>query len=416
MHAIAKHYQPLASDDYLDRLVAYSELSISTKINCFNEEEFHRLLLAIEKLCGYQVVGNEKFEVLPKIIALIENGEDKEDTYLIGNFTVLTKLEAIEWIKTHRLDALVVHQANGQVHLRSRPHHCMHYLQIGSALLGATEGQINPLVRTIGTKRQGQCIWGFINGISNTRDISLKSATLISDAAGGEEVLLMPNDCMLGGIIDLFICGMLKTGGDTAIVSWAVRFMRYLLGLSEQDNQSLPVILFAHSQGAIICEHAIEQLSVAEREKIRIVTFGGGSFIAPNKCHSDSHNYVSAIDIVCGLGSPELRQFALAIYHGQKESRGEDEVIFQLATWDVMLATSSHDVHVFKMQVQERVSYYRGLVAQIRNVTILDPPQDTLWEHRFASGCYQEAMQSVVSQFRLAQMALQHKEASCERR
>src|SRR5207253_1946794 len=98
-------------------------------------------------------------------------------------------------------------------------------------------------------------------------------------------------------------------GSDTVLVGWAVRFFRYLLRLSEQDNQSLPVIIFAHSQGAIICEHAIEQLSVAEREKIRILTFGGGSFIAPNKCHPDSHNYASAIDIVCGMGTPGLRQF-----------------------------------------------------------------------------------------------------------
>src|SRR5947208_1309528 len=40
LHAIAEYYQPLAPHDYLDKLVAYSELSSSTKIKNFNEEEF----------------------------------------------------------------------------------------------------------------------------------------------------------------------------------------------------------------------------------------------------------------------------------------------------------------------------------------------------------------------------------------
>jgi len=63
-------------------------------------------------------------------------------------------------------------------------------------------------------------------------------------------------------------------GIDIPIVKNAVLFLRYLLSLSENKGNS-PIVLFAHSQGAAITEHAIALLSNQERQKIRIFTFGG---------------------------------------------------------------------------------------------------------------------------------------------
>ena len=61
----------------------------------------------------------------------------------------------------------------------------------------------------------------------------------------------------------------------------------------------------AHSQGAIITEHALEILSKKEREQLIIFTFGGGSFIAAGKSHPDSHNYASAADFRLSFGISE---------------------------------------------------------------------------------------------------------------
>jgi hypothetical protein len=62
--------------------------------------------------------------------------------------------------------------------------------------------------------------------------------------------------------------------------------------------------VFAHSQGAIISEHALRLLNADERQKIRIFTFGGGSFLEVDSCHPDSHNYASENDLVSSVGSP----------------------------------------------------------------------------------------------------------------
>lgn len=402
LHVIAKHYQPFASDDYIDKLVAYSELSISTKISSFNKEEFQRLLRAIEKLCGYQTVGNEKFEILPKITALIENGEDKKDTYLIGNSTVLTKCEAIEWIEAHRLDALIVRQANGQVHLRSRPHHQIQCFQIGRAMFAMAEEQageqIDPLVRTVGIKRQGQCIWAFINGIDNTKDEALKAAERISKAAGGEQVLSMPNDTIWWPI-DFLLCIVLKTSVDTPIITWTVKFLRYLLTVAKQMADSPPVVVFLHSQGGIFIEHAIELLSQSERDQLRIFTFGGGSFIPPGKCHPDSHNYASAADFVCRFSSPNLQLLALERYYGYKKGLNDEKIIAQLALKDTMLYLDSNDFKVLEYYMKQRTKHYENEFSKISNLTILDPDLDCKFKHKFDSECYQKMILNIVKKY-----------------
>src|ERR1700680_3575315 len=116
---------------------------------------------------------------------------------------------------------------------------------------------IETLVRTVGKRKPGQCIWGFINGIHNTKEEALESAGMISAAADGEAVYSLPNDTALLGIKDLVETAMLKLTITTPIVLWAAQFFRYLLSLAQEDKIRPPVILFAHSQGAIITEHAV---------------------------------------------------------------------------------------------------------------------------------------------------------------
>jgi hypothetical protein len=104
LKALAEHYQPKSPDAFVSQLSSLSKIPTETKIKLLNQQELSRLLISLEKLCGYASTGNEAFSLLPKIIAKIENVKGKEDTYLIGNNIVLSKKEAIEWIQSHRLD------------------------------------------------------------------------------------------------------------------------------------------------------------------------------------------------------------------------------------------------------------------------------------------------------------------------
>lgn len=401
LYTIAQHYQPNDPDAYLEKLTLYTGISTHAKVKSLNAEEFGKLLRGIEKLCEFIAVGDEQFLLLPKISAKLENNRGKEDSYLIGYEVVLSKSAAIEWILSHRLDAVIVRRRNGTVYLRSRPSHCIWNIRMPEEVLPANEGEIDTLVRIVGEQRPHQCIWGFINGIKNSKEAALESATLISNAADGEAVFSMPNDSQAGGIIDGLACFVLKLCIDTPVVKLAVKFFKYLLMLSEQDSSRPPVIIFAHSQGAIISEHALEFLTPKERQQIHIFTFGGGSFIDTKKCHSDSHNYASAGDIIARVGSPNLQILALERYYGFKEGLTEKQIIHKLATNDAMLHLDTLSAQIFESYISQRIKYYEQQFIEIGNVTVLDAGSQ--WEHGFNNHCYQKIVITIIKKYRALQ-------------
>lgn len=171
---------------------------------------------------------------------------------MIADDIILSKKDALEWVATHRLDAIIVLEQNSSVHLRSRPHHHMQHIQLDEKSLWSSEGQFEVISRSIGEKKQGQCIWAFINGISNSKEEAFESADLISKATNGEMVLSMPNDQILGGIGNFIACLIKKCFTDSPVVDSAVKFFRYLLKQSDDASEHPSVIIFVHSRGAII--------------------------------------------------------------------------------------------------------------------------------------------------------------------
>ena len=397
--AIAENYHPRNASAFAAKLSSCIPVSIDKKLKSFTDLEFQKLLKVIEKSCGYELLGNEEEFVLPKITAKIENNA-AEDTYLIGTDLVLSKNEAMEWVKTNRLDAVIVRHKNGSEHLRSRPSHCIWSVQIPEEAIFPTQGKIETLVRTVGKKKLGQCIWGFINGILNSREGALESAELISGYTNGEEVLSLPNDSFLLGSKDAGVCISLKIGIDTPIVSWAAKFFSYLLALSIKEDSQPPVIVFAHSQGAIISEHALTLLNTNEREKIRIFTFGGGSFLEVDSCHPDSHNYASENDLVSSMGSPYFRSLAVHRYLRMKEGLSQEAIIQRWALNDALLYLDSVDAFVFESFMKQRISHYESLMKKISNITILDPDPSCHFEHQFRSECYQKEVKRLVKKYK----------------
>lgn len=398
IQAIAKHYHPENADDVALKLSTSISMPVNKKLKSFTDLEYQKLLKAIENSCGYELIGNEEAFILPKITAKIEKKDD-EDAYLIGADQVLSKKEAIEWVKNHRLDAVIVQQKNGSEYLRSRPIHCIWNIQISKEPIPSYQGEIETLVRTVGKKKSGQCIWGFINGILNSKEGALESAELISSYTGGEEVLSLPNDSLLLGAKDAGVCIALKIGIDTPIVSWAAKFFKYLLSLSKKDDSNPPVIIFAHSQGAIISEHALKLLNVDEKEKIRIFTFGGGSFLEVNSCHPESHNYASRNDLVSSIGSPYFRSLAIHRYLLIKEGLSQEAIIQRFALDDALLYLDSIDAHTFESFVKQRISHYEKLMEKVSNITILDPDPTCHFEHQFFSECYQKEVKNIIERY-----------------
>jgi hypothetical protein len=400
LKVVAQHYQPLDPEGFILKLQDLADLPLNKKLKSFSKQEWELLLNSIEQLCDFAALGDEDFSLVPRINGKIEHGPDQEDSYLVGGDIILSKTQAIIWCKTYRLDASVVHERNGHVHLRSRPHHVVWHAKIYDECptiedLLPPEKSIDTIVRTIGRKKPGQCVWGFINGMSNTKEKAQRSAELICSATGDEAVLSLPNDTKW--MTDLLVCGILKFSINSPIVILAEYFFRYLLAEAKHDEHKPPIVIFAHSQGAIICELALERLPTSESKKLRIFTFGGGSYVAPEKSHPDSHNYTSAADPVCLIGSPNLQMLALQEYHARKKGYDQEDVIQLLSTRDAELNINPFNPVAKERYIKERTNFYKEAFERIRNVTVLDP--DSYLQHGFNSKCYQTVLCSIVKRY-----------------
>ncbi len=207
----------------------------------------------------------------------------------------------------------------------------------------------------------------------------------------------MPNDTS-GSEQDFVACIFLKLNIDTWIINPAVKFFQHLIFLSKNNDSITPIVVFAHSMGAIIVEHALKLLKPTERRQIRIYTLGGGSFITPDNCHPDSHNFASANDLVCLLGSPFLRTLAMRRHCGLKEGCTEDQLILRWAQEDAMLYADSSDTQFIEKYEKQRQMHYKTQLLKINNTTIIDP-QSTA-EHSFNNDCYQNIVKNIVSKYR----------------
>src|SRR5581483_9932257 len=231
LFGIAKHYKIAFPEQFAQALAASSKIPPKTKLKDLTQIEFDTLCSSIEKLCAFSRIGNEEFYLLPKIAAKIEY-PGTQDLYLIGKDVVLTQEEAINRILSHKLDAVIVRHSNG-TRLRSRPRYHMQPLKLIWEQHREAAEELDVLARMVGQKSPDQCIWGFINGIRNTREEAIESSNLISEKAGNELVISLRNDQVLWGAKEASVAVLLKLGIDTPIVKNAVLFLRYLLSLSE---------------------------------------------------------------------------------------------------------------------------------------------------------------------------------------
>ena len=393
---IAKYYQSNTPDLYADDICKIAGLPKDINFRKLTTQEFEQIILAVQHLTGF-TDKRGSLCALPKITARYHPSGGGADFYVVGFEELISKDETIHRVETHRLDAVMVHKSDGGVYLRSRPGHRLDSIRFVNHELNE-QPDFKDVMRDTGKQIRGQCIWGYINGINNPPEEAKAVIQVISTLTKGEHVWSLANDkkwfLSLGNVGD--VCFQ-KLDLSTEVAKFAVLFFRFLFEVSDNDPSHPPVIIFAHSQGAIISSVALRSLSQQERQRIRIFTFGGGSFISSGKAHPDSHNFASSSDLVCLFASPNLRFLALQRYFGSKEGLSEHEVIRQLALTDAMFDLDTVDKKAIETYTNQRIRYYEKEFSKIRNVTILDP--DPHYMHQFCSSCYQSAIQTIIKRY-----------------
>ncbi len=399
--AIAKYYHPGCPETWLKKLCQIADLNSESRLKDLSNDAFRRLVKAIHLLCEFSASYEGKLQILPKISARYYSRDRKVEYYLAGFEYLLTKADAISWVEMHRLDAVIVHKSNGVVYLRSRPGHHLDQIRFSEEAYGKETG-FKDALRDVGKKTEGQCIWGYINGIWNDDDYAIQSAQMISKIAKDEQVWSLVNNTK-SKLKDLVECGHQKLSLDTDIVKFAAKFMQLLLQFSRESSRNPDVIVFVHSQGAIIADLALDLLSQEERKKIRIFAFGGGSFIFPGKSHPESHNYISIGDLVSRIGSPELALLAIRLHEEQKKNRSLKQVIDLLADEDADYYLDTTDPKIVEIFREKRREFYNDKFKKITNVTVLEQSDDAFlgtWEHSFRVPCYQSKVKEIINRCR----------------
>ncbi len=106
----------------------------------------------------------------------------------------------------------------------------------------------------------------FINGIWNSKEDAAKSASKISKATGDELVWSLINDTKIWPIGDVVESLIFKLDISSKVVNMAVKFFKFLIKLSNDELNHPPIVVIAHSQGAMICELALKS-SASKNEK-----------------------------------------------------------------------------------------------------------------------------------------------------
>jgi hypothetical protein len=103
-------------------------------------------------------------------------------------------------------------------------------------------------------------------------------------------------------------------------------------------------------------------------------------------------------DLVCLLGSPNLRTLAMKRYIGLKEGLSLEQILSQISQEDTIFYLDTTDANVIQNFENQRKKYYQEQLKIIENVTILDPGPRL--EHSFCIDCYQKVIESLIGDYR----------------
>ncbi len=391
---IAKHYAPEKAEGYLRQLCKLTGISSNAQPKNLSKDHLQKLLEAIQVLNGFSKTNAWQFDLLPKITARFHSRDESIVQYLVGQTILLELTEAIEWVKTHRLDAVIVHQKSGKIYLRSRPGHHFNQIKFSEEEYGEPKN-FKEAIRDVGVAKKGQPIWGFVNGISTNAERALDCATYISNHSGGQQVWSFVNDAYFGNGWTLKDAFYQKLNKETVSVKLCIQFLKFLIDLSKERGEQRPIVIFAHSQGALIVDLALNKLTTEERKRIQAYTFGGLALISSEK--SNAQNFFSSKDPIPFFASKDRVQFLLRFHLRQKLGLTAQEIIEECVKED-FVSYYQQDVSLESVEEfrQRREQHYKNELKQSENITILDDTISEFWEHSFDLPSYQAKIRELV--------------------
>lgn len=404
---IAQRLQPDSSEECMDRLCRLTSLTPEADGSQLSVEEIDRLIGGIKMLTDFSVYARQAFSLTPKIVAQFLSKDHSLEFYISSREDCLRKDEAAAWVLSHRLDAVVVHKTDGSIYLRSRPGHHRNQVRFSETDFSQPFDYENVL-RDTGVYQQGQCIWGYINGIWNGDARAKKNLKMICEMTGDEQICSLINNFFPLGNGSVLEAIKQKLNCDTQIVRFAAQFFRLLINLSNNDPSEPPIVVFCHSQGAIIGNLALDLLSHKERQRLRLFTFGGGAFIPPGKSHCESHNYISIKDRIPQIAEVDALM-ALRLHQGRKAGYTVAQVLEQIVEEDVAVyldLANSEDINAFS---QQRRAMHEHIIQRVANVTVLDQTEAWFCEHSVDTLCYQDKIREVINHYKAT--SIKHEKA-----
>ena len=136
----------------------------------------------------------------------------------------------------------------------------------------------------------------YFNGIDNSFSECWDSVNGISDDLGGVRVHATYNSSH-GIILDLWECIAQKLGLPTRSVQMALQNIRDQIAAVGGVGNGGHVFVQAHSQGGLILQRVLEQLSPEEKQMLDVVTYGSAAIIDDRNLNYVK-NYINSSDLV----------------------------------------------------------------------------------------------------------------------
>jgi hypothetical protein len=394
--AIARYHSPKDPEIYLANLCHLTELDKNSTPSQLSKTEFEKLVWAIEEISGgHKVSSDQSFEHIPKIIGKFSLNKGMIEYYLIADKRILTKEATIADIRAEKIDAVIVHRSDGTEYIRSRPGH------IFSEIYTETEKKIElpkiqNIIREAGEYREGQAIWGFINGIINPTFMAKKNLQKMVEAVNGEQVWGMINDTGLAQAFGASDAFSMKFGMSPEIVNTAIDYIHFLIDQSEKHSEKPPIIIIAHSEGAMIAEFAVKQLKPSIQKKIQFWTFGGAGFVPDGICHPKTCNYVNQHDPIIQAVSP--LDYRILTVRDQFKEKKLDYIANILAEEDMLV--QGFDIGpIYKVSKEKKANEYKKRLDELANTRIIYHKKLVWNHHEFKDPEYQLKLQELIEEF-----------------
>jgi hypothetical protein len=392
--AIANYHSPEEPEKYLTQLCLLTGLNRKSIPSQLTQAEFDQLAWAIEEVGGgHRVLNNENFELIPKILGKFKENKGLIEHYLIADQRILSKEATIAEIRAEKIDAVIVHCRNGKEYIRSRPGHILSEITV-EAIDQADLPKIENIIRDGGTYREGQAIWGFINGIINPPYMAKKNLELMIQAVNGEQVWAFINNTGVDKALGFPDALKMECGYSPKIVDTGIDYINFLSDLSENLPEKPPIIIVAHSEGAMIAEFATKKLPVSIRKKIQFWTLGGAGFVPEGSCHQGTCNYINHNDQIVKAASPI--DYRILITRDKLKEKNLDYVANFLAEEDVLVQGLDMGTE-YKLAKENKAIRYKKRLDELSNTTVLYNTDKKGIHHGFSDPHYQQKLKELIN-------------------